>query len=172
MTDDLPGARILAGAGIIAGLAATLAAFLLANLSKPTAFETRLAKVAGDVDRTQRLAQAGGSANSHRPRAVCPGPGADNLEAVRSAFFAAAARAGVSSPAVSLTSLDEGEHAALAPVRVSLQASGGYDAVLGMLGQFERLEPEVFVDVLELKSKTSSVDLKLSGKVYCWPAAH
>jgi hypothetical protein len=171
MNDEMPGPGLIAGAVICTAAAGIAAAVLLSTLAKPADFDTRIANLTRTTNRAQALTDSPGDADGHSKGAVCSGRTAADLDAIRASLAGAAARAGLASPNIAITALDEAEGSSLAPLRVTLEADGHYDAVMNLLGQLDRSQPEVFVDSLDLKSKTASVALKLSGKVYCWIVA-
>jgi hypothetical protein len=172
MDDDAPNFGFWAAIAALAVVGSIGAWLAMSQLANPHDFALRLSRAASQVDRTQELAARPGRLSAHSPHAVCPGREATNLEAIRINLSAAASRAGLPSPVLSLAPLDEAENATLGPVKVSLQATGSYESVLGLLGQLERTEPEVFIDKLDLRTKANALELALSGKVYCWIAAH
>jgi hypothetical protein len=47
------------------------------------------------------------------------------------------------------------------------QASGSYESALMAMDQLAKRRPQVFADTVDLTSKTSSVTLVFSGRVFC-----
>jgi hypothetical protein len=172
VSDGALNAGVIAGAALVAVIAAVGAGLALSHIAKPPGFEARLAAVSKTIDRAQALSRPGVSRSAHGAHAVCPGPGADNLDAIRGTLIAAATRAGLPQAEISLAALGGGDNDMIAPVRVSLRSEGSYSAVLNLLGQLDTAQPELFADSLDLKPKTTAVDLRLSGKVFCWTVAH
>lgn len=169
--DDEAAAGVFTGAAILLVAGIFSAWLFLTWLSKPAEYASRVAEVTHRLDRAEALASVAAIDGTHSPHAVCPSPSGDSLGAVKTTFLAAASGSGLASPVITLSPLDAGENAPLAPVRVSMQATGSNEAIMGLLGQLERGAPELFVDRLDLRSKSSAVDFVLTGKVYCWLGA-
>jgi hypothetical protein len=75
---------------------------------------------------------------------------------------------GLTAPKIQVTTPGSSEFTGRpAPVLFQIEAVGGYDAVLGLLRVLGQNEPEVFADTLDLKSETSVVAVKLTGRVLC-----
>jgi len=171
MNDETPGVGVIAGAALAAGVAGIAAAVALSAFAKPSHFSTRLEAVSGQVARAEALAAAPGNPDGHVRNAVCPARASRDVDSIRSGLAATAAQAGLASANVSVSVLDAAENATMTPLRVSIVAEGSYDAAMTLLDRLGQGQPEVFIDSFDLKSRTTSVALKLSGKAYCWIAA-
>ncbi len=57
------------------------------------------------------------------------------------------------------------------PVLFQLEATGRYDAALSLLKLLADGEPEIFADQMDIKSQTSTVWIKLTGRVLCSTSA-
>jgi Type II secretion system (T2SS), protein M subtype b len=171
VSEGTPNAGVIAGAALVAVIAAVGAGAALSHIARPPGFEGRLAAASKTIARAQALSRPGASRSAHGAHAVCPGPGAENLDAIRATLVAAAARAGLPQPEISLAALGGGDNDTIEPVRVNLRSEGPYNVVLNLLGELDTAQPELFVDSLDLKPKTTAVDLRLSGKVFCWTVA-
>jgi hypothetical protein len=171
MTQDRSGLGMITGAALITTVAAVAAGVLLSHLTRPPDFDARLAQVKTTIEQAQIASRTKGDADAYGPRAVCPGRSAADVGAIRAALVGAVARVGLPPPVLSLTVPHGGDDSPIAPIAISLQAEGRYDAVLNLLGLLEKLQPELFVDGLDVKAKAAAADLRLSGKVFCWTVA-
>jgi type II secretion system (T2SS) protein M len=171
MTEDRGSIGVITGAALVATVTAVAAVVMLSHIAKPTASDSRLARVKGTIERAQTMSRASGNAEAYGARAVCPGRSTADLEAIRSDLIRAAVRAGLTPPVLSVTASTGGDDSRIAPVSVSVQAEGRYDAILNLLGQLEKLQPELFVDAVDVTSKAAAIHLRLSGKVFCWTVA-
>ena len=172
MTDDGPNIGLIASGLVLTLIAAVAAWSLMSWLSKPTNFDVRMSELAKQVSRSETLAASAGALDSHPAHAVCPGLRPEDLDRLRASVGAAAVRAGLPAPSLTFSAAEATQTASMAPVKLNLQATGGYEAMLGLISQLERSEPEIFVDSLDLRTSAATVDLKLSGKVFCWTSAH
>jgi hypothetical protein len=156
--------------GVFAALVAAVGAWVgLDALAKPPHFAEREAAVHGALERAShlnRLARGGGAYSEH---AVCSGLGGAESASITKAIAASAAQAGVTIADLVASPPPPGrESSAIAPVALRLQASGPYEAVSGWIDRMARAEPQIFVDTLDLVSRSPNVSLKLTGKVFCW----
>lgn len=172
MTDDAPSAAWFTAGALIAVLAAMAAVLGLGRLARPADYDQRVVQVANLIDRAHGLGQRQPAVNAHPARAVCPRLSPANLEAIRASVAYMAVRAGLPAPAVSTSALNDPRPGAISPVQVSVDVVGPYAAAMDFLGRLEAVQPEVFVDTLDLKPNPSAVELKLTGKAYCWTVAH
>ncbi len=85
--------------------------------------------------------------------------------------MATAAGAGGPNPSVTVSPPDSvAVTSRLSPVLFELDARGGYDQVISLLRQLAEAQPQIFADTLDLKSETSTVSVKLTGRILCSPA--
>ena len=54
-----------------------------------------------------------------------------------------------------------------APVVLRFTTQGSYEGAVQLLDQLSRSQPTVFVDSIDLRSRTSQVELKFVGRVFC-----
>ncbi|MDR3511014.1 MAG: GspMb/PilO family protein [Caulobacteraceae bacterium] len=149
-------------------LAAGAAMFVvLAVIARPAHYSARLAAIGQQVDAADTLLRTGGDAG-YPLKALCSGAPDVAAAALRQRLQGAASATGV---ALSSVEADPGAadeaRGGLYPIVLKLEANGRYDGVVSMLGSLAKGQPELFVDVVDLKSLTSAVDLKLSGRIYC-----
>lgn len=153
---------------LAAGLALCAAVVMgvtVASLSTPKAFEPRTSKLEQGTDEVRGLLRMR-AASGLETGVICAG---DPAAAARRLREAIGQDAGLLR--LTLTSLDvsvEGaEGAGLSTLRIRLDASGGYDAALGLLERIDGHNPQVFADTVDLVSKTSSVTIRFSGRAFC-----
>jgi hypothetical protein len=167
-----PDVNLVVVAATIA-LAAGAAMFVaLTYIAYPSHYDARLGAVSEQADAAEALLQAPGLV-AYPSGAVCKGAAENAAMALSQRLHAAAARAGVNlvSAQVDPSVASRGAEG-LAPVAVTLEVNGRYDSVIAMLGGLARTQPELFVDNVDLRSLTSAVDLKLSGKILCSTSDH
>lgn len=168
-----PDIAVLAVGGAVGAVCAVALCLGLSVLARPSDFKDRLAAIEARTDRAERLLKGPGDAGAYPAAAACPSVSPDALDALRQRFAGEAARLNVTLSSVGVDYGDPPEtEAGLTPLAFSLEGEGGYDAVVGMLDSLSKSQPEVFVDTLDLKAKTSTVALKLSGHMFCWTSAH
>jgi hypothetical protein len=171
MSFDLSPRTSLMAATAAAGVA-VLTALTLSAFSRPADLDRRLAVVDGQITRAERLALSPSDGASYPAGAVCAsvGPGADALKR-RVETRAAAASAALTALAVDPgTNVAVGE-GALVPIRLKLEASGKYEAMVGLLQGLAAERPTIFVDTADLKPQSGgAARLQLSGRVLCWPS--
>jgi hypothetical protein len=160
----------LAVAAATIALAAGAAMFAgLTIIARPAHYSARLAAAGQQLAAAEALLKtSGGDAGVYPAQALCSGAPEAAAAALRQRLQAAAAAAGASLANVEADpELAEGEGRGLRPIVLRLDATGRYDQVVSMLASLARSQPELFVDSVDLKSLTSAVDLKLSGRIYC-----
>ncbi|TAJ28694.1 GspMb/PilO family protein, partial [Bosea sp. (in: a-proteobacteria)] len=133
--------------------------------STPKDFTTRLAAVEQRSVETRGMLRARGT-NVFSPDAVCGRPTEVEANALQQELATYGARLNLRlsgltiAPEVTTT---EG----LAAIRLRFQASGSYESALLALDQLAKRRPQVFADSVDLTSKTSSVTLVFSGRLFC-----
>jgi hypothetical protein len=154
---------------VLLGLSA--GAFAVAELSamaKPRDYDARVAAADEKAHRLQRVLRANAPNGPFGWDAICRQPPAREVQQLRKDITAQAEAA-----KLTLASLEVGPDyqaslgETLSPLRVRLEAEGGYEGALGLLAGLAEAKPSLFIDTLDLSSRTSSVSLKLSGRVYC-----
>jgi len=152
----------------MAALSGVVFFVLLVLIGRPTGYAARLAEASATAARTGGLEHAPPLAALYPAKAVCAEASQVAAESLRRALQSAAGNLNVSLTNVALTPGSADEAAGgLAPVTLRFEATGQYDAVLGLLGQMGRWRPELFVDSVGLRSQVSSVALKLEGRIFC-----
>ena len=168
----LPDTTQLVSAVTLAALAAVVLFVTLMLVGRPQGYSARLAAARTTAVRISNLEKAAPSTAAFPDRAVCNQMTSAAADTLRRSLASAASSATVSISNVVLTAGGGDEGAGgLAPVTLKFEASGQYDAVLGLLAQMGRWRPELFVDSMDLRSQVSSVALKLEGRVYCSTSA-
>lgn len=147
--------------------------FTLSAVAKPAQFKARMTALEAQADLIDRLNKAPGDARAYSAQAVCPSASPEAIEALRQRFSTEAGRASV---ALSNNVVSPEEAAStdaqLTPLVFEIEGEGAYGGVIGLLSGLAKSQPEVFIDTLDLKSKTATVTLKLSGHMFCWTSAH
>lgn len=157
---------VRAAAALVLAIAAAVAAVAGAtSWSKPHDFETRVAAVNTQL-RTARSLAAGAVARRFPADALCSlsNGGASERVGAQVKALAADAQFDHLDVQVSPTRERSGE---LIPLVVHVSGSGSYEGTLGLLQRLSTLRPMLFVDTLDLASKTSFVTFTLSGRVFC-----
>lgn len=160
--------RELALAGGLALGCALVMSIALSSLSRPKDFDERLALLERRTAEAERLARTARTAKAYRPGVICAGSPADQAAAIRSTLESQAGQTQLSLTVVDVSPEgDGGDGARLETLRVRFEAAGAYEAALGLLETLERVQPQIFVDTVDLVSKTSSVTLSFSGRAFC-----
>ena len=156
-------------AAVLVSLACAWLAFgALSGLSRPGDLKTRTGEVEGAITRVEAAQREGGDPSAYVPDAICREAPARAAERLRARLGVLAAAAGLETPKVVIDDAGPADvSAALTPVMFRLQASGRYDLVLAYLKLLSRDGPEIFADVVDLRSQVSAVSLNLSGRVLC-----
>lgn len=157
---------VLAAAGT-ATLASIVSWILLCVLATPHDFSERTAALSNRAAAARKLIAATPADGSID--AVCQRTVGAEVDAQKRALAALATQSGFQLAGVEVAAegANSGGRSALAAVRLEFAGSGSYEAAMQMLDALSRSRPQVFVDTLDLTSKTSSVDLKFSGRVFC-----
>ena len=156
--------------GLAAGLALVCAlatVFVSSALAKPNRLDARLLTASRNADLATRLlgqdratAQLGGNS-------TCAADLPVEAARLRRELTAMTAALQLQHATVEVSPEPTGRAGVLAPLRIRLSASGSYDAALGTLGRLTAARPVVFIDTVDLTSKTSFVTLAISGRVFC-----
>ncbi len=158
---------------VLAGLAAVWVGFSgLSLLATPANLKARLAAIEATAGRIDAAPRQIGDPSAYAPHALCHASPRQAADALKTALAGSAATAGIAAPRIAVTPPDAAEAGGrLTPVLFQIDAAGRYDSVLALLRLLDQAEPEVFADTLDLKSQTSTVSLKLTGRVLCQTSA-
>ena len=156
----------LAMFAVAAGLGAAIAtSFALSMLARPMGIDEQTQGLARQADEAEGLLRKVKGAPNYPAGAICDsGP---------DAAVAGLTKAIGGAPGVTLASLNgiprapDEAHGGLQPISVSVQASGQYGALVGMLKSLSQVTPTFFVDTLDLKSEAGTIKLKMSGRTFC-----
>ena len=165
-----PDVMRVVGAMLLAVVLAWLAFSTLAALARPARLGLRLERIEASVSRVDEAKRTFGDTSVYAAHAVCHEATQAAAESLRRRIEQAAGAAGLASPTIQLNPPDSMDVTGrLTPVLFEVDATGTYDSVMILLRQLAQGGPQVFADTLDLKSQTSSVALKLTGRVLCAP---
>ena len=155
-------AVVLAVAGGWAGFA------LPGVLARPDHFTSRVQAIEVAAARIEGAPRESGDPSAYGLKAVCLEPAARAVDSLKDQLTRTAAAAGVATPRISISQPETVEVSGrLTPVLFTLESSGRYDSFLQMMTLLAENRPEIFADTLDLKSQTSTVAFKLSGRILC-----
>ena len=165
----LSGPGLAVVATLAGGLAALLAATGLAALARPADRATRIAALEVKLDRLHRLDRAPVGGLVYPKGSVC------RDGAVRgAAMVEQTLRAGLGQAKLVRISF-EPEAASLdaTPTAVALrfETEGSYEDATALLSTLDTVRPAIFVDTVDLETRTSAVSLHFSGRFYCSTSA-
>ncbi len=159
--------RLVTGFTIVAGLAITLW-LILSQVARPPGVAARSAGIGRQIAEAERLGQTASGPLVHPAGAVCR-----QSPAAAAAALQQRLQSGASANGLTVASLvvvpGAGDEAlgGLTPITFTIEANGRYDAAVLLVAGLAKAQPEIFIDQADLKSQTSSVTLKLSGRLYC-----
>lgn len=158
----------IASAAALATACAVAMSLLLTGLSSPPDFQQHIAALEQKIAGARQVLRPHLEGSGYGADAVCKKALGQEVQLLRKDVVAQADAAklmvsGLDIAPDNQTSLGE----TLAPLRLKLQAEGSYEGALSLMAGLARERPMIFVDTVDLGSKTSSVTLKLSGRVYC-----
>ncbi|HEX7761130.1 MAG TPA: GspMb/PilO family protein [Caulobacteraceae bacterium] len=146
--------------------------FILSAIARPGGFTASMASLEDGGARAESLFRSGERANAFAPGSVCEGGVDTQAAAIKDRVQAAAQGAGVTLASLSAAPAGPGQDGVtLSAVGLQFQANGRYDQTMSLLAQLSNGRPAIFVDAADLVSKTSSVDLKFQGRVFCSASA-
>lgn len=151
------------------GLAMVVAAAVAAGLSmvaKPSDYRERLAAVERSTDEAAGLLRQRRAGQAFGKGAVCVGDPEAAAERLRAELTGAAASARLEHPSVAVTAKPASGQA-IAPLLIRVEAAGGYDAALTAIDRLSAVRPVMFIDSIDIVSKTSFVTLAITGRAYC-----
>ena len=161
--------RVVVAMSLAVGLA-WLAFSTLAALATPPSLGARLERIEASAARVDEARRAFGDTSGYQRHAVCHEGTQAAAESLRRRIAQAAAAAGLNGPTIQVNPPDSMDVTGrLTPVLFEVDATGTYDSVMILLRQLAQGGPQVFADTLDLKSQTSSVALKFTGRVLCTP---
>ena len=154
--------------GAVALVVAVWFLALLMVMAKAPSVSVGLPRAGHAMDQVEAALNRPGDAYAYRPNALCRGLPAAAEASLRQRLNSAAAIDGIALSTVSMNEgAREGAVGAPVPVALQLQASGPYNAMMSFLGALSRLQPQIFLSTVELRSNTSTVALTLNGRFYC-----
>jgi hypothetical protein len=165
---DLGAPRQIALAGGITAALALATGLVLAQLSTPTDFKSRLAALSARADQAGAI-----SHRAHDAPAVAANDICNQSTAVEAGLLAGqlrdqAAQLKLAVTSAELTPLGQADPAShLTALRVRMETSGAYDATLGLLDLMAKSRPQILADSVDLTPKGSTVSLAFSGRVFC-----
>lgn len=150
----------------VAGVIALIAVAGLAALAKPAGFEARREAVMATAEDAART--MGRRAPAPLPAgAVCDGGEAASAD-LQGKLAQAARAAQLTDVQVTVTAQPaETATPRMRALAVTLEGVGAYEAALAAVQQLGGVRPLVFIDSVDLVSKTSSVGLSVSGRAFC-----
>jgi len=169
MTPSRPEALSI-GVVILCGLVCATAVWMaLSAAATPPDFTTRKSSLANQINEIERLARKTSGASSYGANAVCGHLDATNIARITQTISHTAAISNVRVEDFDLRPPDAPRaRDRLATIAIRLQAKGDYGDLRGFIDHLAQSEPEVFVDRLDLAYRSPDVELKLTGKVFCW----
>lgn len=153
------------GMSAVALACAVLTGGLATLLSKPTGFEDRIAVLTARTDLAERMIQRG-LGGATEPLGACISGPSGQIQALKDEIAADAQRLSLQSGPLEtrLADLTEG---GVTPIGLKLEVRGSYQAAMSLLDTLSARRPMLFVDTVDLTSKSSSVTLTLQGRVFC-----
>ena len=170
MSRETPsGPGLAVAAAIIGGAVAIVTATGLSALARPANRAARLAELDRKLDRIETLQRGATDSRASYPRgAVCRegvGRGAEVVEQKVRAQLGQAKLAAIAFE----PSTPVGE--SLLAVNFRFETVGSYEDATTLLRGLDAARPTLFVDTVDLVSKTSAVSLRFSGHFYCSTSA-
>ena len=154
----------LAMAGV-ALASAVLTGALVTVLSKPADFEDRMAVLTARTDLAEHMTQRnlGGAAE---PLGACASGPSGQMQALKDEIVADATRLSLRAAPIEARLADLSARG-VTPVGLKVEVSGSYQGAMSLLDALSARRPMVFVDTIDLVSKTSNVTLTIQGRVFC-----
>jgi hypothetical protein len=165
MSPRLPTALELGLAVGLALLCAVAVAAGLGRLAQPSRFDARMAIVERDSEHAATLLRAPSSIGG--ANLTCSSASSAEGERLRGQLAAMASTLPLQHASVEVSPEPAPPASTLATLAVRLSGAGPYDAALAALGRLAAIRPLVFVDTVDLTSKTSFVTFSISGRVFC-----
>jgi hypothetical protein len=135
-------------------------------IARPGGYGARVAAVARKTDAVESLMRKPGDAAQFRAGALCRDQAVHAAALFNTTLQNAAGGAGVT---LASTSIVPGrpDTSGVSPIAVQFDATGPYSGALAMLARLGSINPQLFLDSVDLKSQVSSVELRLKGRFYC-----
>jgi hypothetical protein len=149
----------------VALASAVLAGVLVTVLSRPTDFTDRLAVLTSRTELAERMTQRN-RGGAEEPLGTCAAGPAAQIQALKDEIAASATRLSLQSGPVEARVADLTEKG-VTPIGLKLEVSGSYQSAMSLLDTLSARRPILFVDTIDLVSKTSNVTLSLQGRVFC-----
>jgi hypothetical protein len=153
--------------GLGLALSGVLSAVALAAIATPPRFEARLAALDADTATAAQSLRKRPRGDILPPDAACPSAGPGEIQALRDALKRTAETFRLEQATVSVEADPAADARGLAALKVQLDGQGQYDAALGALQHLSTLRPMVFIEAVDLESKTSFVTLSIKGHAFC-----
>ncbi len=165
----LTGPGLAVAATLVGALAAVFAAAGLAALARPTDRTARMAALEIKLERLHRLERAPVGGLVYPQGAVCRDGATRGAAMVEQRLRAGLGQAKL----VRISFEPEPATAGLAPSAVALrfETEGSHEDATALLGMLDTLRPAIFVDTVDLETRTSAVSLHFSGRFYCSTSA-
>lgn len=152
---------------LVATISALVGSAGLAILAAPPDFDERMDALEMRKREVQRSFTRLGAAPADADRVLCRQTTAQLSQELRAALTTHATQAGLSLSGVEIGPDGSVLGETLVPVRVRFEVEGAYDGVIGSLDLLGQLRPSIFVDTVDLTSKSTGVTLSLTGRVFC-----
>jgi type II secretion system (T2SS) protein M len=166
--DRTHGTGLAVAAAMIGGAVAVVAATGLAALARPADRAERLAQVERKLDRLETLQRAAGEGPIYPRGAICREGVGRGVGLVEQKVRAQLGQARLATIAFE-PSTPVGD--SLMAVGFRFETEGSYEDAMTLLRGLDAARPTLFVDSVDLVSKTSTVSLRLSGRFYCSTSA-
>lgn len=165
----LSGPSLAFAAALAGGLAALLAATGLAALARPADRAARVAALEAKLDGLHRLERAPIGGLVYPKGAVCRDGATRGAAGVEQKLRAGLGQAKL----VRLSFEPEPATLGAAPTAVVLrfETEGSYEDATALLSALDTARPVLFVDAVDLETRTSAVSLHFSGRFYCSTSA-
>jgi hypothetical protein len=144
---------------------AVLTGVLVTVMSKPSGFEDRLAVLQTRTELAERMTQRN-MAGVAEPLGACANGPSGQLQALKDQITAESTRLSLQPSAVETRIADLTERG-VTPIGVKFEVSGSYQSALSLLSALSARRPMMFVDSVDLVSRTSNVTLSVQGRVFC-----
>ena len=163
------GTGLAVAAAMIGGAVAVVAATGLAALARPADRAERLAQVERKLERLETLQRGAAGEGPTYPRgAICREGVGRGVGLVEQKVRAQLGQARLTTIAFD-PSTPVGD--SLMAVGFRFETEGSYEDAMTLLRGLDAARPTLFVDSVDLVSKTSTVSLRLSGRFYCSTSA-
>jgi hypothetical protein len=160
---DIQTPVLAAGLAAAGAIGAVLGA---AHLARPDDFAARLAVVEQKMARVRELGAGAGRPDTFPADAACAQT-ARGAEDVRRQIAGLASQLNLEVSQLDVAPTPPAGSSRLAPLQLRFEVDGPYAGAVDLVRRLETVRPMVFVDTVDLTSKTSSVTLAVSGRAFC-----